>query len=179
MECDDPMIRYLYVRNVFAEKHTEAETAVAFREVAGAMQKSEYPDLRKFFATMWTGRTMRQVSSLKEEGDRTLVKAAGYLAKALEDKALPGQEADESCDGLLSSGWWADGSGWESYRILEPTLNARGKVASYAQLAKARGYLAYAWQARGNGYGDTVTPQVGEQFEERLAIAAQAGIRST
>jgi hypothetical protein len=79
-QCDEPMIRYLYVRNVFAGRHTGAETAVAFQEVAGGMQRSEYPDLRKFCITLWIGRTMREVPSLKGEGDRSLVKAAGYLA---------------------------------------------------------------------------------------------------
>ena len=140
-KCDDPMIRYLHVRNVFAGKHTPAETAAAFQEVAGEIQKSEYPDLRKFYATLWTGRTLREVDSLKVEGNRTLVKAAGYLAKALEDKALPASEADDGCDLLLTSSWYAEGSGWEWYRVLEPTLNVQGKGTSYALLAKAQGYL--------------------------------------
>src|SRR2546426_566634 len=43
-KCDDPMIRYLYLRNVFAESHSAAENAAAMGELATRMQKTDYPD---------------------------------------------------------------------------------------------------------------------------------------
>ena len=163
-KCDDPLIGYLRCR--FALSGSEADVADAYAISAGALQRSEYPEIRKFYALMWACR-WRANSNLLEQ-------ATEALAKALADDSMPEREADESSEFLLSFPWWADGSRWNSYHTLEPALTNRWKKASFAFLAKGRGYLSYAWQARGTGYANTVTERGAELFTERLAIAASA-----
>jgi hypothetical protein len=39
------------------------------------------------------------------------------------------------------------------------------------RIALARAYTAFAWKARGNGFANTVTPEGGTQFRERIQLA--------
>ncbi len=50
--CDDPMIRYLYIRFSMSQTNTPKAFSDALDEVAGNMQASAYPDLRKFYASL-------------------------------------------------------------------------------------------------------------------------------
>jgi hypothetical protein len=173
-KCDDPMIRYLYLRNVFADSHSAGETAAAFGEVAAAMQLSAYPDIRKFYTMMWARRTLQNAEPQRPEIATLLEKAAAFLAKALNDNSMPVREADESCDFLMSAPWWAEAARWDCYRVLEPVLTNRWKGTSVALLTKGRAYLSYSWQARGKGYANTVTEKGWQSLAERLEIAAEA-----
>ena len=65
--CDDPMIRYLYLRNVFANSHSAGENAAAMRELAATMQKSDYPDIRKFYTTIWAGRMLQDAKTQRPD----------------------------------------------------------------------------------------------------------------
>ena len=121
-KCDDHMVRYLYLRKVFADSHSASENAVAFGEVADAIQQSKYSDIRKFYATMWARRTLRHAEPQQREIATLLDKATSYLAKGFEDKSIPFREVDESCDLLMSAPWWAEPARWNSDRALEPAL---------------------------------------------------------
>jgi hypothetical protein len=174
VKCDDPLIRYLYVRFVFSEDHSTADTASKFADTAEAMQKSEYPDIRKFYAATWASKELITGGPTPPMASEGLRYAAKYLAKALEDKSIPLREVDQACDLLMSAPWWAEPTRWDCYCILESALTNRWNDSAPALLAKGRAYLAYAWQARGTGYANTVSDQDRALFAQRLDIADAA-----
>jgi hypothetical protein len=48
--CDDPLIRYLYLRNWNPEGESQQAVTDTYCEAALKMEKSSYPDIRKFYA---------------------------------------------------------------------------------------------------------------------------------
>jgi len=173
-KCDDPMVRYLFSRFVFTDTHSPIENADVYESVANAIQQSEYPEIRKFYATIWAYRMRRQAEPRRRDITNLLEKATFYLAKALQDEAMPPGEADEGCEFLMSGFWWAEGTRWDCYRGLEPALTNRWKGTSVALLTKGEGYLSYAWQARGIGYADSVGEKGWQSMAQRLNVAAEA-----
>ncbi len=174
LKCDDALIRYLQLRIAFAMTYSADQMAAAFEELAPAMQKSAYPDIRKFYATQWAYDYRAQAGPKKPEQAATLKMAAGYLSKALDDPTLPAIERDQACAQLMAGLWWPDASRWECYQIIERSLTNRWNGTSTALLAKGRAYLTYAWQARGTGYANTVSDDGWKLMRERLQIAAEA-----
>ena len=85
--CDDPLIRYLQLR--YSDKRTGADLALAFSRVASALQRSDYADIRKFYATMWARKTLVPATPRRPEAAEMLTTAASYLALALDDAAMP------------------------------------------------------------------------------------------
>lgn len=170
--CDDPMIRYLHLR--FVDTHTLAEAVLAYGDSASALQKSEYPDIRKFYATMWSRKAFLLSEQQRPEVTVMLTTAASYLANALADTSMPQKEADQACDLLMSASWWAEPARWNCYHTLETVLTNRWNGSSVALLTKGRAYLSYAWQARGIGYSGSVSDNGWKLMTERLNIGAEA-----
>lgn len=176
LKCDDPLIGYLCVRYVSPGLHSGFERAKAYQDVAIQLESGKYPDIRKFYALLWTYNTLAATTPAPQMSPIMLETAGAYLAKALADPALPYREAEQACDQLLSAPWWADerGTRWTCYQLLEPTLEKRWAGTSATLLAKGRAYLAYAWQARGNGYAHTVSKSSWGTFAQRLGLATEA-----
>jgi hypothetical protein len=170
--CDDPMIRYLYLR--FADQTTGPEAAVAMNENASVLQKSDYPDIRKFYATMWARKISLLYQQPPPDAATMLTTASSYLAKALTDKSMPLKEADQACDMLMSAPWWAEPTRWNCYQTIQDAITNNWNGSSFALLTKGRAYLSHGWEARGIGYSDTVTKKGWDLMGERLQIAADA-----
>ena len=108
LKCDDPLIHYLYVRFAFSASHSATENATAFGEAASALEKSQYPDIRKFYAAMWACSALVSSDPKRPQIVSMLETASSSLAKALADKTVPLQEVDQACDLIMSAPWWAD-----------------------------------------------------------------------
>jgi hypothetical protein len=144
-----------------------------FAEVASGLEKSGYPAIRKFYGRMWVYRSTPEGGAEKNP-NVLLEKAAPDLAEALEDKTMPEREAAAACEELLSPPWWSNPVRWDCYLIIEPVLTNNWANSSFAQLAKGRAYLTYAWKARGTGYANTVSDESWKLLAERLDVAANA-----
>jgi hypothetical protein len=173
LKCDDPMLRYLHTRYILSANQSAAQIVPAFAEVASALEKSDYPAVRKFYARMWVYRATAEAGTEKDPYG-LLEQAAPFLAEALQDKNMPQYEAATSCQELMTPPWWSHAARWNCYRILEPALTNNWDGSSFAQLAKGRAYLTYGWKARGTGYADTVSDQGRMLLAERLDTAAKA-----
>jgi len=168
--CDDPLIRYFNLR--YVDRRTKTEAASDYNAIGAALRASDYPDIRKFYGTYWAHRFMPTSSAKESESAAALDTAAAYLAKALDDPAMPFKEVDQACDLLMSDAWWADAQRWKCYQALQPALETHWKNSSIALLAKGRGYVSRAWEARGTGYADTVSSNGWILFSQRLDVAA-------
>ena len=66
----------------------------------------------------------------------------------------------------------ADESDWKIYLdTLKQWIAAKPESAA-ARLSLAHAYMAYAWDARGHGYADSVTDKAWELFGDRIAMAS-------
>lgn len=170
--CTDPMIRYLNLR--FVENQPGTNAAIAFSDVSSALQQSQYPDIRKYYATMWARRTWYHSGQKPSEIVSELTTSASNLANALKDKSITLREADQACDFLIADPWAPYLAKWNCYQTIEAPLISGFNGSCPFLLTKARAYIAYAWNARGNSYADKVSAAGWRLFAERLEIAAEA-----
>jgi tetratricopeptide (TPR) repeat protein len=87
---------------------------------------------------------------------------------------MPVPEVYEAAYELLQSVKSAKPQLGDYYRALEPALLTNWPSASEIYLLKGDFYLDYAWQARGNGYSDSVTDVGWQVFAQRLRDANTA-----
>lgn len=173
-KCDDPLIRYLYLKYVFVDSHPATDNGPAYWEVATALQKSDYPAIRKFYAVMRARSALQESEPRSADIATMLNKADSFLAAALDDESMPETEADQACELLTSAAWWAYQTHWDLYQKLEPVLSKRWQQSSFAHLTKGRAYISYAWAARGNGWASTVSKENWKLMSERLEVADKA-----
>ena len=173
LNCDDPLIRYLYMRFVLFSTESAAHLKVEFEDAASGLGRASYPAIRSFYGRVWVYR-MAADTGTEHDVYSLLEQAAPFLAEALKDKTIPTAEATSACEELMSQPYWPNPVRWRIYKTLEPVLTNDFKDSSFALLAKGRAYLTYAWMARGSGYADTVSENGWQLLTERLQIAADA-----
>jgi hypothetical protein len=175
--CDDPMVRYLYVR--FASKNKTrplTERQEQYRSAACGLEQSGYPPSRKFYANMDAAEILwqRRDTNLWPEVRDFRLKAIANLNQAFQDRTLPESEAYQAADALFQMLSRNTRELTNAYNSIMTTLSGNGSKSAAAQLVKADFYLVYAWRARGNGNADQVTEEGWRLFKERLAEAEKA-----
>jgi hypothetical protein len=183
--CNDPMVRYLYLKFGMSETNSKDEFVNAYCQVASDMQRTSYPDIRKFYAAQ------RAIDQLYYAyGYGADVQAAHPLFSqmqaligppllgALNDPTMPDEEAYEACDAALASivgQGIADYAAYtQAYNCLEP-IYARNWSNSYTYfLLEGQADVQLAWAARGPGFSDTVTAEGWKLFADRMALAEKA-----
>ncbi len=178
--CDDPMVRYLFARFPPGPPTPEPKAQVdALLEAATRVQDSTYHPLRKFYASFRTMTQIHEVFGYTNIPSRLQAFLKGNqigtdLANALEDKTMPAEEAYEAARESLRD-YRGDKERYAAwYRPAENLLFGNWPQASTTWLLKGEAYVEMAWQARGGGYADTVSPEGWKLFRERLAVAREA-----
>jgi len=176
--CDDPMIAYLYAR--FALVHqdiTETALADAFCRTAQAMNSSQYPDVRKFYASLWAADHRKRATAsdphTPPEVHALRQSAMAYLYSALKDKTMPAQEVYDDCKCLFSLLHVNNVELQRAYNLIQQPLFANHDKST-ALLVEGKAYIDLAWQSRGGGWASTVTEDGWKNFGERLEIAENA-----
>jgi hypothetical protein len=174
--CDDPMIKYLYTRYVVAkEKRSPLELAQIYASIAENLNHTERPPIRKFYVALraaegfdtGTKINWRVVHHWRDEAKRS-------LAATVNDKQTPGQEIVEAWAALLEAVVRNRHEKNDFYLSLEPEIFKNWPSESGIYLIKGRFYVQYAWEARGDGEVNTVTPEGWELFKKRLGVAEDA-----
>lgn len=176
--CDDPLIRYLYIRFCMSQTNGPQDFAKAFYGVAHDIQKSSYPNIRKFYAVV---RAVDQfefaygTNGFSMPEARELEPLVGQnLMPIIQDKTTPPEEVYEVCDnGLRGFNWNNDGY-IQAYSVIEPPLFSNWPDESTSWLLKGKSYIQMGWNARGGGYANTVTEEGAKTFAADLAIAESA-----
>ena len=175
--CDDPMVRYLYVRYDAGKKASPLkERQQLYRSAANGLEQSGYPPIRKFYANVDAAEILWQQrdTNLWPDVRDFRAKAAADLNQAFQDKTLPEPEAYQAADALFKMMSHNTRELTNAYNSISATLSGNGSKSAAAQLVKADFYLMYAWRARGNGTADQVTPEGWRLFKARLAVAEGA-----
>jgi hypothetical protein len=175
--CDDPMIRYLYIRFCMDQTHSAEDFSREFCRVARDMQKSAYPEIRKFYASAHaldqlfyaygTNVDLNTVNELANNIESTLTQIAA-------DKSTPPEEAYEACSLGLHEVSRSKSEYENLYHKIEQPLFQNWPEESTCWLLKGEAYITFAWQARGSGYANTVTEEGGKTFTSDLAVAENA-----
>jgi hypothetical protein len=171
--CKDPMIAYLAARFGPARGRDAHAIAMDYFNAAKKMQASSYPDIRKFYASLRAAEQLYQADGTNVDLN-TLNEAGftpGLLLSAIQDQTMPPDEAYEACSALLAGYAGIPKYYTNVYAQIEAVLDRNWPADSQTFLLKGEAYIAMAWQARGNGYADTVTPEGAKLFDQRLVTA--------
>ncbi len=173
--CPDPLVRYFYLRSAYAnEQHGTNEIVDAYQRVAADLESSGYCEIRKFWACL---RAAQEIKRANRTSDAIYIQrrnAIGHIAPALEDKDLPPKQALDACRELLVATQADPQDLPDAYNMMEAPLSKHFSKTAVPNAIKGVYYLDYAWQARGGGYADSVTPERWKLFGERLDTAAAA-----
>lgn len=175
--CDDPMIRYLYVRySSEIQSRPFADRQKLYLNAANNLESSPYPAIWKFHANvdaaeiLWWNKDhdlWQQVVQLRHA-------AMSDLAQAVQEKSLPEAEAYDDANDLFQLLQYNAGEMTNAYGQVESALAGQSDKAAMADFIKATFYIQYAWQARGHGTADQVTAEGWRLFKERLDVAQKA-----
>jgi hypothetical protein len=173
--CDDALIKYLYVMLDYnAAGHSNNEVIQTYAKAADDMHVSSYSEIRKFYACIRPAMAVWNYEPMPRTNFARLRNLAGmHLERALEDPTMPPGEARDACLAILKA-FYNSKQGEGAYHAIEKPLfkNFANSSAPYA--IKGAFYMDFAWQARGEGSADTVTPDGWKLFGERLKIAEAA-----
>jgi hypothetical protein len=174
--CDDPLVRYAASRfepQVYNFNPLANDVLAPHEKHPGilpGLNAHPYPAIRQ---ALMFDRAAGDIQVMSDGGQmmsqRILQMAEIKLADAIKEKANP-DEIYEA--GLLAFIPRRDISHKEQLDFLDLRF-AQDGVANdpVALVMKAKMLIRFAWDARGDGYADTVTPEGWRLFEERLALA--------
>ena len=174
--CKDPMVTYLYIKCAMDQTNSKEAFAEAFIAVAKEIQKSSYPDMRKFYAalraveqfTLANNYPTNWPSEIKGLHDQ----AKASLKTVLEDKTTPSDEAYDASSQFLEPEQWDKNAYADLYNnFVAPPLFKNWPNASTSWLLKGQIYLQMAWLARGGGYANIVKAEGWKLFAEHLTTA--------
>jgi hypothetical protein len=176
--CDDPMVKYLFIRFALDQTNSKEVFLKAFCQTAKDMQKSAYPPVRKFYAAERALDQIFYTCGTNTAGQPIWGEITPLISQsveaALNDKTMPAREAYEIANKAL---YWVscDTNNYQqAYRCVEKPLLENWPDDYTVWLLKGTAYIQMAWNARGSGWAYTVSAKGWEHFSERLATAQEA-----
>jgi hypothetical protein len=181
--CDDPLVLYLYGRSsINSNDPGPREYGRRLKAAADAMQASDYPPLRKAIALelygSWAASRDRPTPEGRRDAERALSAAVALLPSSAGEGDPPWIWEDQwflildpAIDGLRR----AIGNYPEAFDRVDAALAGVPGAEARALRPQARGdfLIKYAWEARGNGFADTVSAEGFRLFTERLTEAGR------
>jgi tetratricopeptide (TPR) repeat protein len=176
--CDDPLVRYLNIRFSMSQSASPEEVATAFCDTARDMQKSSYPNVRKFYASIRAFDQLYYAYGSNSMSMPVFREVYGFMVQdfmpTIQDPALPAEEAYEVSKEYLKEFQWNADRYEQEYAPVEQTLLKNWPDASQTWLLKGEAYYRMAWNARGTGYAKDLSADQQKTFFEKLAVAEPA-----
>ncbi len=174
--CDDIMVKYANIRmNNGKTKQQIFDDHVA---IADELAATDYPAVRK-------GHAFINIISMlpKEEGklspenlrraEAILDKALGYYGVAAMDKTIPRLALLRVMEFTQAACKHMGYSEFKTYERMFPIFD-QGVDRAPILVQKGLAYIHSAWEARGNGFANTVTEEGWKLFAERIKVARAA-----
>jgi hypothetical protein len=176
--CDDPLIRYLYVRIGDDDQQAiRSATPENQRLIADALLGSGYSHVRRFYACVRAAAALKGASPEgKNPPDVTRLRyaAATNLADMVRDRTTPIDEAFDAFSELMQL-TDANPKQFAEYCLhAEKLIAQRWPNEPLAWYARGDLYVRYAWDGRSGQYADKVSQDQWKTFEERLPVAEKA-----
>jgi hypothetical protein len=147
----------------------------AYGSTADALAASDYPSIRKAFAFYRAAHAFYDAHGrppkMHPRSVYLLRGAVNYLCEALFDTTMPPQYAYSSCRAIAGDFDENTPGRHDLFESLIPTLEKFWKDHAFAQYIIGSIYVAKAWEARGNGWANTVDEAGWKAMRERLTVA--------
>jgi hypothetical protein len=176
--CKDPMVNYLFIKFAMPQTNSKEAFANRFAVMARDMNASGYPAVRKFYAN---ARAMDQyyytydtnVWSHPEMSDFNQQLYHSF-ADTVSDKTLPSDEAFDANDTATYLMKGASANNQQMFYDVAQQQLLKNQPNDYLPwYLKGNHEVEQAWMARGNGTGDTVTPEGAAEFQKHLVEARE------
>jgi hypothetical protein len=183
--CDDPLVLYAYARTLKTFGKDQDEILHVHQRAADALFASKYSAFHRALSQLRVAqiqldhyRAKEQATGAKGDADEWMEcserinKATDLLADLAAEPGVPVAKWIELGDAL--EGTFRAGIGFD--QMVEKALPHFEKPApkvAYLTI-KGRFYTTWAWQARGQGFASTVTPEGARLMHERLEVAQAA-----
>jgi hypothetical protein len=178
--CDDPMIRYLYLRYCTSGSGSKKAIADAYCKAAQDLEKSSYPNIRKYYACERAAQALASAfgygTNMPPEYKRMGIwgNSATNLLNALSDRTIPPEEFYDASHEMLEEYKGSKKQYSDMYHCMEDRFPNDWKTDTSILLLKGEAYIQMGWHARGGSYADKVTSEGWKLFGERLAVAESA-----
>jgi hypothetical protein len=174
--CDDPYIRYLYVRLGHGLRtESDEDLAAHFARVADALEASDYPAARKAHAHNNAAASLLRLPLTPERKEQALRRLDACVALVPEilkgDAAEARQEVFDLCLPVMENFFKSLGDREKAIARVTAVLERNAAWRPLLLCVRATGYIQYGWEARGTGLANTVTPEGWRLFDERLRHA--------
>jgi tetratricopeptide (TPR) repeat protein len=184
--CDDPLV--LAIKAYVSSEMNLADQEILARDLttaADAIVKSGYPAPLVLPAVVRAGlHPGRQVYKLVEgklvqdQADprpgRLLPVAMRLWPEVLKSAEIPDSLLLKRADELVELGSKVDGASKPTFDKVLAAMEAAPTRGPVSLLFKGNYYTVYAWDARGRGFANTVTPEGARLMQERLEVASAA-----
>lgn len=178
--CDDPLV--LYARARTAESAGKLTNSVALHlDAANAMKErgAGYHPLRQGMAfarlaELIAGLKKGQTDADKQQAREWMDLAVAQLAKSASDPETPESLLSEASKSIVSTEMKLGKDRKVGLDRVNEVLKKARPDSLLPLLLKGEVYTDYAWDARGKGWANTVTPEGWKLMAERLAEAEEA-----
>jgi hypothetical protein len=178
--CDDPLIQHLLftLSSEFQDAPRPDLDRLSRESVAG-MERSPYPAVRRLEVLKARARYLaagrQQAPERAGEVRRLLDACCALLPEVVRDGPPAARErAGDPCVSLLDVYRALDNDRQPGYRKLADALEKGGAPEAFRLWVEGTFDAEYAWDARGNGFANTVTEEGWRGFRERLGQARAA-----
>jgi hypothetical protein len=179
--CTDPLVTYLYIRFAFPHTNSKVEFAKRYYAAAQAMNSSSYPPVRKFYASAraieqyyYAYDTQKDLKA-RDESFGLLTTLLELVDQTLSDKTIPLGEASEVADQAVALAGRTDFYNETMfYDRVEQALMKNFSGDYLPWYLKGSHCVKAAWNARGDGYANTVSKDGWESFKTNLVVAREA-----
>ncbi len=177
--CPDPMIVYLHTKFTLDQTNRSATFSEAFNQAADDMQRSGYPDIRKFYVCFRAGQQSEYTwgTNHLDEQNHYWDLAVVNLGTALRDKSMPTREVEDACNEAADT-WLLKSQRKLFYYQVELPLFHEWTNTAVSWLLKGGADIDRAWAARGGGYANTVSNEGWKAFGEYLDKAEASLMRA-
>ncbi len=184
--CDDPLVNYAVARLVWRFRRTDPldpsqiNQREVYHRILDGLKAHPYPAMRQAYMYLRAAQSIYQ-SVPRSDMDvavsiRMLQTAAAKLAEAIKDKA-DRDDIYAAAGELFDTSHMATRDRKELFDFLEAQFAQNGVTnTEVTEVVRANYLVLWAWDARGGGWADSITPEGGRLFGQRLA-AARAAIR--
>jgi len=180
--CDDPLIltAHAQMHDNFYTKDLQRSIPLHVAAARSMKEKGgKYAALQQALVFAHAALKRPRVTGGLSEDDRKetqewLDLAQERFAAAAKEADVP-EEALLSCGKLLVRAWTVFGNDRKvGFERVSGALGQARPASTLPLLLKGRVYVDYAWDARGNGFANTVSPEKAKLMEDRLAEAETA-----
>jgi tetratricopeptide (TPR) repeat protein len=180
--CDDPLVLYLYARSSHQVEGLGGDDLQRrYLAAATALEGSNYPAVRRQTALYNAGyllaTNVKQTPQTRKEATRLLDAALDLLPVSVrEDERAPVLEEQWLAAILMviDGHRYLTGDYKAAYDHVDAALEKIPELKALRLAVRGDFYIHFAWEARGNGFANTVTPEGARLFEERLIEARKS-----